>query len=185
MSKDLAWKQLSTKTVYKDKWFNAMADSCQLPDGRIIEPYYRLGVPNWTNIVVVTAEQKIVLVKQYRYPINTTTLELPGGTIDQGETPLAAAIREMQEETGYTSTTIEFLCSVSPNPALQSNTAFFYLATNAIQNAKQQFDEFEEIEIALYSKEEIIELLATNAIQHGVQVGPIYKALIKLGWLHH
>ncbi len=185
MAKDLSWKKLSSKTVYQDKWFHAMADSCQLPDGRIIEPYYRLGVPNWANVVVVTENQKIVLVKQYRYPVNSTTLELPGGTIDAGETPLAAAKREMQEETGYTSSSIEFLGSLSPNPALQSNTAYFYLATNAVQTAHQKFDEFEEIEIVLVSKEEIIELLANNSIQHGVQIGAIYKALIQLGWLQY
>jgi ADP-ribose pyrophosphatase len=184
MSNDhLAWKQLETKTVYQDKWFHAMADSCMLPDGRIIEPYYKLGVPNWTNMVVFTQNDEMVLVKQYRYPINTVTLELPGGTIDMGEDAKAACIREMQEETGYTSNEVEFLFSVAPNPALQSNTAYFFMATNAIKNIAQQFDPFEEIEVALYNKQQVKELLANNSIQHGVQIGAIYAAMVKKGWM--
>jgi ADP-ribose pyrophosphatase len=179
----LVWKQLSTTTVYKDKWFHALADSCQLPDGRIIEPYYRLIVPNWTNMVVFTDKDEMILVKQYRYPINTVTFELPGGTIDTGEEPLAACIREMQEETGYTSNEVEFLFSTAPNPAMQSNTAYFFMANNAVKSTSQKFDAFEEIELVFCNKDTIMQLLHENKLQHGVQIGAIYAALQKKGWL--
>ena len=107
--RDLSWKVLKSEYVFKDRWFIARADSCKLPDGRIIEPYYVLEFPNWCNVVLVTEDEKIVFVRQYRHAIQQTTLELPGGVIDSNENPETAAIREVQEETGYQITNIQLL----------------------------------------------------------------------------
>jgi ADP-ribose pyrophosphatase len=181
--RDLRWKQLSSKYVYRDRWFHARADSCEFPDGRVIEPYYVVELPDWCNTIVITKEERMILVRQYRYPADLVTLELPGGVIEKDETPIQAAKREMEEETGYTSDDIEFLLQVAPNPAINTNTAYFFLARNAVPAATKKFDEFEDIDIVSFSKEEIIQLLNENKIQHGVQVGPLYAALVKLGWL--
>jgi len=183
MMRDLRWEKISSRKVYNDRWINLRADSCRFPDGRIIEPYYIVELPNWANIVVVTADEKIVLVRQYRYPVDQTTFELPGGVIDKGEEPMQAAIREMQEETGYHAAEVEFLCKLAPNPAINDNTAYFYLAKNAVPGEKKNFDAFEDIDVVLFSKTEFLQLLRENKIQHGVQLGPIYEALIKLNWL--
>ena len=183
MKRPFRWKTLSSGYVYNDRWFKARADSCELPDGRIIEPYYVVELPDWTNIIVVTKEERVVLVLQYRYPVDEVTYELPGGIIDKGETPEAAARREMLEETGYTSDNIEFLFKISPNTALNNNTAYFFLATGAEQNGKQKFDEFEDIDVVTLSKEEAMQLLKEDKMQHGVQIGAVYKAFLRLGWL--
>ena len=181
MNKNYNWKQLSSKTVFEQSWFKTKVDVCQLPDGRIFDSYFTVEVPNWCNTIIITEDEKIVLIKQYRYPINKIIYELPGGLIEQNENPMQAALREMQEETGYTSNNIELISTVAANPALQSTTAYFYLATNAVKTQKQNFDEFEELTIELVDKTTIKELLTNNALQHGVQVGAIYQALIKLG----
>jgi ADP-ribose pyrophosphatase len=167
MMRDLRWEKMNSHTVYTDRWLQLRADTCRFPDGRVIEPYYIVELPNWANIVVVTEDEKIVLVRQYRYPVDQVTFELPGGVIDKGEDPMHAAIREMQEETGYHSAEVEFLCKLAPNPAINDNTAYFY----------------EDIDVMLFSKSEFLRLLHENKMQHGVQLGPIYEALIKLNWL--
>jgi ADP-ribose pyrophosphatase len=182
-TRDLRWKMLSSKYVYKDRWFKARADSCQFPDGRVIEPYYVVELPDWCNTVVVTEDERIILVRQYRYPVDQTTFELPGGVIEKDELPIDAARREMQEETGYTSDNIEFLLKLAPNPAINNNTAYFFLARNAVPAALTNPDAFEDIDIVSFSKDEIRQLLRENKIQHGVQIGPLYEALVKLGWL--
>lgn len=181
--RDLRWKKLASEKVYSDRWFQARADKCEFPDGRIIEPYYVVELPDWSIIFVVTTDEKIVLVRQYRYPVDQVTYELPGGVIDKGEDPKAAAIREMQEETGYHSDEVEFVCQLFPNPAINDNTAYFFLAKNAIPGEKKNFDAFEDIDICLFTKEEFFQLLRENKMQHGVQLGPVYEALLKLNWM--
>jgi 8-oxo-dGTP pyrophosphatase MutT (NUDIX family) len=185
-SRELRWKMRSSSYVYSDKWFRARADSCEFPDGRIIEPYYVVEVPDWTNVIVVTEEERVILVRQYRYPVDQVTLELPGGVIEKGEEPMAAAKREMQEETGYTSDNLELLMKLAPNPAINNNTAYFFLARNArpattILNP----DVYEDIDVLSLSKEEMIALVRENKMQHGVQIGPVYEAFVRLGWLQY
>jgi len=179
------WKKITSKKVFEDRWFKARADACQFPDGRIIDPYYVVELPNWANAVVVTPNNEIVLVKQYRYPVDAVTLELPGGVINEGEDPMIAALRETQEETGYSSDQIQLICKTAPNPAINDNTAYFYLIENAVPTAQTNPDFFEDIEVVLYSKNDFIQLLQQNKIMHGVQLGPIYEALLKLGWLQY
>lgn len=184
--RELRWKMRSSSYVYKDKWFRARADSCEFPDGRIIEPYYVVEVPDWTNVIVVTEEERVILVRQYRYPVDQVTLELPGGVIEKGEEPMAAAKREMQEETGYTSDDLELLMKLAPNPAINNNTAYFFLARNARPAATiLNPDLYEDIDVLSLSKEEMIALVRDNKMQHGVQIGPVYEAFVRLGWLQY
>ena len=181
--KDLTWKLHSSKYVFKDKWFIARADYCEMPHGTIVEPYYVLEFPNWCNVVLITENEEIVMVKQYRHAIQTTTIELPGGVIDANENPESAAIREVLEETGYVIDDVCLLYKTAPNPATNNNYAYFYLATGAKLIGNQKLDEFEDIDTILYSKDEIIALLTEGKILHGVQVGALYAAFHQLGWL--
>lgn len=181
--RDLRWKTLSSKYIYNDRWFRARADSCQFPDGRILEPYYVVELPDWCNVILVTKEERVILVRQYRHGIGQTIFELPGGVIEKNEDPKLAAKREMEEETGYTSDDIEFLMKLSSNPSLHTNTAYFFLVRNAVAIDTINPDLFEDIDIVSFSKEEIIEFVNGDQTKHGVQVGPIYAAMLKLGWL--
>ncbi len=183
--RDLRWQMLSSEYVYRDRWFQARADSCRFPDGRIIEPYYVVELPDWCNMVVVTEDEKIILVRQYRYPVDQVTYELPGGVIEKGEDPRTAAKREMEEETGYTTDDVEFIMKLAPNPAINNNTAYFFLAKNARPAVSTNPDAFEDIDIVSFSKEAIIRLVEENKMQHGVQIGPLYAAFVKLGWLRY
>ena len=181
--RDLKWKMLSTKYVYENKWFHARADSCELPDGRVIEPYFVVELPDFCNMVIVTKEEQVILVRQYSYPVNQTTYELAGGVIEKNEDPAKAALREMEEETGYSSNEIEFLYKAACNPALNNNTAYFYLARNAFKIESQNLDALEDIDVVSFSKQEFIQLLKENKLQHAVQLGAVYEAMIRLGWL--
>lgn len=89
----------------------------------------------------------------------------------------------MEEETGYTSDDIEFLMKLSPNPAVNNNTAYFFLVRNAVPTVSTNPDLFEDLDIVSFSREEIIALVQENQMSHGVQVGPIYAAMLRLGWL--
>ncbi len=92
-------------------------------------PFYRLAVPDWVNLVPVTAQGKVLLVRQFRVGIEGSVLETPGGVVDAGEKDTTlAAVRELEEETGYTSRNVLPLAALNPNPAIMTNIVHFFLA---------------------------------------------------------
>ncbi len=76
------WQLLKSEYLIQDQWLSLRADTCQLPNGRTIAPYYVLEYPPWVNIVALTREHQVVLVRQYRHGVQQTVLELPSGTVD-------------------------------------------------------------------------------------------------------
>ena len=112
--------------------------------------FYVLEAPDWINVVALTEDGEIVLVEQYRHGTRHNTLEIPGGMVDpEDESPLAAARRELLEETGYASEMWEEIGVVEPNPAILSNRCFTYLATGARRIADPTPDGHEEIRVVL------------------------------------
>lgn len=177
--KNLNWELLHSKYVYKDRWFIARADSCKMPDGRVVEPYYVLEFPNWCNVVAFNTNNEILMVRQYRHALGKTTIELPGGVIDKNETPAQAAVRETLEETGYNITTPQLLYSTSPNPATNNNTAYFFVADVLDNTHAVNFDAFEDLEVLFIPYQKVVAMIYSSAIIHGVQVGAIFAALHK------
>ena len=128
---DMAWKVLKRDIVFQDTWVQLEASRCELPDGRIIEPFYIRRDPDFAVVVAVTKDGRLVLVRQYRHGVEKVLLELPAGAIEKGEDPKVAAGRELLEETGYQAGHLEFLMKTAPNAANSTAYAYCYLATDA------------------------------------------------------
>ena len=110
--------------------------------------YTVIDINNWVNIIPVTKDKKIILIKQYRHGIREIVTEIPGGVIEKEDSsPEVAARRELLEETGYTSDRFINIGTVIPNPAIQSNKCYFYLAENITKISSQNLDPQEDIEI--------------------------------------
>ena len=103
--------------------------------------------------------------------------------VEEGEEPIKSVEREMKEETGYVSDDIERLFTVCPNPPLESNRAWFYIAKNAKLVHTKSLDQFEDIEVIKVPKNEFLSMLLNNEFTHGAQVGAMFAAAIKMGWL--
>ena len=97
----MKWKILDSEYVIKRPWLTARKDKVELPDGRIIEEFYVLEYPDWVNVIAITKDGQFVMERQYRHGLSVEGMELPCGTMEDGETPLQAAQRELLEETGY------------------------------------------------------------------------------------
>jgi ADP-ribose pyrophosphatase YjhB (NUDIX family) len=128
---------------------------------------------DWCNIIALTPSDEVVLVWQYRFGSDALSLEIPGGVIDTGEAPEHAALRELREETGYEAEGAELLIVVEPNPALQSNRCYTFVARGARPTAAARLDPMEEIETALLPSARIADLLDSGQVTHALVQGAL------------
>jgi 8-oxo-dGTP pyrophosphatase MutT (NUDIX family) len=182
--KDLSWKTLSSEYLFKDTWFTLRSDTCETRDGRIISPYYVYEFPTWVIAVALTADGKFILERQYRHALGVTNLELPGGCVDATDDTLESALhRELLEETGYRFEAVEYLGKTSANPSTNNNWAYFYLALGGQKTGEQKLDFNEEIEVYLYTLDELKQLLRENGIVQSMHVTALFYAFTRLGYL--
>jgi 8-oxo-dGTP pyrophosphatase MutT (NUDIX family) len=116
-----------------------------------------LEAPDWVNIVAITPEKKVVVVKQFRFGVAKTTVEIPAGIMDKGESPQQAAVRELKEETGYATDNWRYLGWFEANPAFLNNVCHSWVALDVVKTHAPRLDEGEEISFAELSLEEVRE----------------------------
>ncbi|WP_262296308.1 NUDIX hydrolase [Microvirga sesbaniae] len=118
----MPWTVNRSRHIFRDRWVSLRADDCVTSSGTEIAPFYVLEYPDWVHVVAIDSEDHVLLVQQYRHGYGGLTLELPGGVLDTTDSdPVAAAARELMEETGYAAETLRLLASLSPNPATHTN----------------------------------------------------------------
>jgi NTP pyrophosphohydrolases including oxidative damage repair enzymes len=179
--KDLSWKKISSEYLSRDIWGTVRKDVCETSEGKIIDPYFVYEFPTWVTAVAITEQGKIILERQYRYALDVTCYEIPGGCVDDTDSSLEAAIaRELLEETGYQFSHYEYLGKTSSNPSTNNNWMHMYLATGGRYIKEQELDHNEEIEIYLFSLEEVKKLLADNQIFQSMHVTTLYYAFAKM-----
>ena len=169
------WKVLESEYLVRRPWLTARRDRLELPDGRIIPEYYVLEYTNWVNVIAITKDGQFVMERQYRHAARKISLELPCGVMEEGETPLEAAQRELLEETGFGGGQWKKLMELSPNPSAMSNTTHCFLAIGVEKIAEQHLDETEELSVLFITKEEVKRMLNENQICQALMVAPLYK----------
>lgn len=162
----LKWKTLSEKVILNTVVFDVTVHENQSSNG-VKGDYYVMKAPDWV-ITIPEKDGKFLMVKQWRHGEKALSVEFPGGVIDKGEKPEAAAARELLEETGCKAGKLTKLGKVNPNPALFSNHVHIFLAEDLIQTGKQELDEDEFINCMELSKEEVLEGMGTEAFPHGL-----------------
>ena len=168
-------KVLESEYLVRRPWLTARRDRLELPDGRIIPEYYVLEYPDWVNVIAITKDGQFVMERQYRHAARKISLELPCGVMEEGETPLEAAQRELLEETGFGGGQWKKLMELSPNPSAMSNTTHCFLAIGVEKIAEQHLDETEELSVLFMTKEEVKRMLNENQICQALMVAPLYK----------
>ena len=168
------WKTLETKRIFGNKIFGFREEKVKSPKTDDTYPVWIMDAPSWVNIIPITKDNKVVMIKQFRFGNKKVSLEIPGGMVDKGERPKKAAIREMKEETGYKSNEIYEIGKFSPNPALMSNYTYSYLALNVEKKYDQQLDNMEDIEVSEVDINNIPGLIRKGEIDHSLVISAFY-----------
>ena len=175
------WKLLSSEYICREPWATLRKDTCELPDGRINDHYYVLEYPDWVNMVGITEQNELLVIKQYRHGAGMLSLEIPAGTMESGENPVDAAIREMLEETGYAFDHIEEIATLYANPATSGNVTYTYLMTGGRKVQEQALDDHEEIDVYLVPLPEAKKMLLDNRFSQALHSSALFYAFNKLG----
>jgi ADP-ribose pyrophosphatase len=182
----MEWKLLKTEYLFKDLWFTVRKDSCERPNGKVVEPYYVYEFPEWVTAVALTENGEFIFEKQYRHAAGLTMMEIPGGCVDPEDESLSSAVaRELKEETGYVFESMEYLGKTSANPSTHTNWMHFFLARGGKKISEQELDGNEDIEVILLTIDQVKDLLKENKIFQSMHVTALFYALEKLGELKY
>ena len=175
------WKVLSSRRDDSYRVFSLRTDLSRSPRTGQEHHFFILESSSWVNVIPLTPRNEVVLVRQYRHGIQGVTLEIPGGLVEGGDTPEEAALRELHEETGYRCSKITLLGSVHPNPAIQNNQCYSFLARDVFIAGEQQQDEKEDIEVLLRPLSEIPRLIRDGEITHALVLAAFYRYYMEYG----
>ena len=181
--KDLLWEEVSTEHIVQDEWIDFRKSAFRFPDGNIFEPYYTYSRRDYVVIVAFDEENKVICVRQFRQGIREVTTEFPAGGIERedgkqygdrnlssAEDALAAAKRELSEETGYESDEWEHLITIPSNATIADNLAYIYVARNCKKVSGQNLDDMEFLNVERYSAEEIEKMISEGNFKQAMHV---------------
>jgi ADP-ribose pyrophosphatase len=180
---DLRWRR-GTRTPGADyKIFSThFIDASHPPTGKT-KRFSIIEAVDWVNVIALTPDDRVVLVRQYRAGSDAICLEIPGGMVDDGESPLEAAARELEEETGYTAKCWKPIGTVLPNPAIQGNRLHSFLALDAEATSSQRLDTSEVIAIDVVPLVDVQQMLRDGRIDHALVVDAFAHLAFALGTL--
>lgn len=173
------FRVLESKYLFQNPpWLTIREERLQLQSGGIIERFYVFEYPRWVNVVALTKERQLVLIRQYRHAIGEVYFEIPAGVCDEGEDLLEAARRELLEETGYGGGEWSLFMTLCANPAIQANRTYTFLAKGVEKQTLQRLESTEEITVHLKSPDEVRDLIFQGEFVQALHAAPLLKFLL-------
>lgn len=168
------WNALEHSALLRTRVFEVRSTRFRHPVRLVERDFVVIDAPDWVNVIALTPDGCIVLVRQFRYGTDSFSLEIPGGVIERGELPERAGVRELQEETGYMGSRVRMLGTVNPNPAIQSNRCHFLLVEQAVVARPMAWDHDEEIEVTAVPVEQVFALARKGDISHALVLNALF-----------
>jgi ADP-ribose pyrophosphatase len=168
------WNIVNSEQLESNKIFSVRKDTSVSPINGNEHDFFVIESPDWINVVALTEHEEVILIEQYRHGSQSVTVEIPGGMVDPGEEPFETAKRELLEETGYAGDNWVSIGEVFPNPAIQDNRCYTFLATNCKKVGEPNFDTTEYIITYTKPSSEIPELVGQGKITHSLVIAALY-----------
>lgn len=175
------WEQLASDVAFEAERYRVRRDTVRLPSGKVVDDYTVGELGDYSLTVAVTAAGQVVLVRQWKQGVRRITLELPGGMIDTGESPIAAAARELREETGYAAPLLEHLGSFDVDASKAANQGHVFLAVGAERLHEPEAHEMETPEVVLVPLSAVAALIDSGEICGGASVAGLLQTLRRVG----
>ncbi len=173
------WRVERSEYIIQTPWLTVRQDAVRLPNGILLPDYYLFEYRDWVNVVAVTTEGQLVLVRQYRHGIAGVHYELCAGVVDPGEDLLTAAQRELLEETGYGGGDWHPFMTLSANTGTHTNLNYTFLATGVTCQQPQTLEETEDITVHLVAPEQVWNLLDSGQLMQSICAAPLLKYLCR------
>ena len=177
------WEVLSSEYVVESPWYRLRRDACRLPDGTVIDPYYVREHAGFAVVFAITPGGDVVFARQYKHGFGEFVLELPAGAIEPGETAVACAKRELEEETGFVASAFEQVAEYIADPTSSTGKLFLFVARDALPTGVRALDPTEDIDTVLVPLERVIDEVRRGRVCTQSQVAAIYTVLDRLGRL--
>jgi 8-oxo-dGTP pyrophosphatase MutT (NUDIX family) len=174
------WRLRASRYVVDSPYMRLRIDEVELPDGTIVPNYYVRESRGFVTVLPLTSDDRVVLVRQYRYGADSIHLELPAGMLLDGEDPLECALRELAEETGYEAERCELAAQYYPEPVRSTARAFVYIAFGVRKVGMPKPDPTEHLEVEVAALSEFRAMLADGRIDTGASIAAGYLALTRL-----
>lgn len=172
------WQVEHSEYIHREPWFTVRRDAVRMAGGGYIPNYYTFEYPDWINVVAVTTDGELVLIRQYRHGVQEVHYELCAGCVDSGEEPLMAAQRELLEETGFGGGDWQLLMTISANPGTHANLTYAYLALGVEKLQEQELEITEEISVHLIPRADLLTLLDSGGVLQALHVAPLLRYLL-------
>lgn len=173
----LMWTEIDRSVVYNAQVFSVLTSRRRSSDGREAD-YTLVDSADWCNVIATVMRSDgvecFVMARQYRHGSRSVTIEFPGGLVDHGEDPAAAASREFEEETGYAAESLRLIGRTNPNPAFMDNTVHTFIAEGASRGSGQHLDEHELLDAELVPVEQVVRYLRPDFHQHAIMLAALH-----------
>jgi len=173
------WPVIDSRPGPSNEIFSLRVDTTKSPLSGKAHDFYVIESPDWVNIIPITPDNQVVMVKQFRHGIKEVTLEIPGGVVENGDSIEDNAARELLEETGYRAGELSLLGVIHPNPAIIDNRCYTYLARSLKKINGGNFDETEDIETELFPIKQIPELIKEGIITNSLVLAAFWWYFMK------
>ncbi len=182
--KTRSWKVLESEYLIRRPWLTARRDKVELPNGSVIPEYYVLEYPDWVNVIALTKEGRLVLVRQYRHGLGVTRYELCAGVCEKEDaSPLVSAQRELSEETGYGGGEWSEYMVLSANSSAMDNLVYTFVAVGVEPLGEAHPESTEDLTVHLVTPKELVDMLRRGEFIQALHAAPLWRYAAENHWL--